>query len=96
MRMMLKVRIPVEAGNAAIQGGELPKALESMMEKLKPEAAYFVAEDGVRSALIFFDMADISDIPTIAEPFFQGMNAKVDLVPVMNAADLQKGLSRLG
>ena len=96
MRMMLKVRIPVEAGNAAIQSGELPKALESMMGQLKPEAAYFVAEDGVRSALIFFDMADPSDIPSIAEPFFMGMNAKVDLVPVMNAEDLQKGLSRLG
>lgn len=44
MRMMLKVRIPVEAGNAAIQSGELPKALEAIMDQLKPEAAYFVAD----------------------------------------------------
>ena len=93
---MLKVRIPVEAGNAAIQGGKLPKALRAVMGQPKPEAAHFVAEDGVRSALIFFDMADLSDIPSIAEPFFMGMNAKVDPLPVMNAEGLRKGLSRLG
>lgn len=95
MRMMLKVQFPVEAGNAAIQSGDLPNALEGTMERLKPEATYFVAEDGMRTALIFFDMAEASDIPVIVEPFMMGMNAAVHLQPVMNADDLQKGLSQL-
>ena len=62
------------------------------MRKLKSEAAYFVAEAGLRSAMIFFDMQNASDIPGIVEPLFMGFNAEVDLLPVMNADDLKKGL----
>lgn len=40
-------------------------------------------------------MADASDIVPVAEPFFTSMNAKVDMVPVMDADDLKTGLSKL-
>ena len=93
MRMMLKVTIPVEAGNKAIKDGVLPRTMQSTIERLKPEAAYFLAEDGKRTAFYFFDMTDASQIPTIAEPLFMGMNAALLLVPAMNAEDLQKGLA---
>ena len=39
-----------------------------------------------------FDMQNVSDIPSIVEPLFMGFNAEVDLLPVMNADDLKKGL----
>jgi hypothetical protein len=39
------------------------------------------------------DMNDSSQIAEIAERFFFGLNAKVDMVPVMAMEDLQKGLS---
>ena len=93
MRMMLKVTVPVEAGNAAVEDGSLPKIIQGAIARLKPEAAYFFAEGGERSMLIVFDMADASQIPQIAEPLFMGLNAAVSLLPVMNAEDLQKGLS---
>ena len=93
MRMMLRVTIPVEAGNQAIKDGTLPRTMQSTMERLKPEAAYFLAEDGRRTALFFFDMQDVSGIPPMVEPLFMGMNAAVTIVPVMNADDLQKGLA---
>ena len=93
MRMMLKVTIPVEAGNTAIKDGTLPQTLQKTAERLKPEASYFLAEDGKRTALFFFDMQDVSQIPSIVEPLFMGMNASLALVPVMNADDLQKGLA---
>ena len=37
-------------------------------------------------------MQNVSDIPGIVEPLFMGFNAEVDLLPVMNADDLKKGL----
>jgi hypothetical protein len=33
-------------------------------------------------------------IPALMEPLFQGMNAKVEVHPVMNFDDLKKGLSK--
>jgi len=42
-----------------------------------------------------FDLQDSSDIPSVVEPFFTTMNAKVELFPVMNAKELLKGLQRL-
>jgi hypothetical protein len=95
MRMMLKVTIPVEAGNAAIADGSLPKIMGEALERLKPEAAYFMADNGLRTALMVIDVADPADIPSIAEPFFRGFHAGVTLQPVMNADDLKKGLSKL-
>jgi hypothetical protein len=94
MRMMLRIMIPTEAGNRTIKDGSLPKVLEDAISRLKAEAAYFVAEDGVRTALIFFEMRDSSDIPPIVEPLFMGIDAEVELLPVMNADDLRQGLKK--
>ena len=57
---------------------------------------YFTTFDGQRTAYMVFDMPDASDMPVFAEPFFEGLEADVQLAPVMNAQDLQKGLSQLG
>ena len=93
MRMMLKVQMEVEAANKAIRDGTLPKIMQGVFAKIHPEASYFLAENGLRTALVFFDMKDPSEIPQIAEPFFMALNAKVDFIPVMNGDDLQKGLA---
>ena len=92
MRMMLKVTFPTEVGNRVLQDGSFSTIMEEIMSRLKPEAAYFVADRGRRSAMVFFDMQDTSDIPAIAEPLFVGLHAEIELLPVMNIDDLQKGL----
>ena len=95
MRMMLKVGIPTEAGNKGIKDGSLPKLIESTMQALNAEAAYFIAQEGRRCALFFFDMRDSSEIPGIAEPLFSGFNAEIELVPAMNGDDLRRGLAAI-
>jgi hypothetical protein len=50
MRMMLRFSLPVEKGNQAFNDGSLGKAMESIMNKLKPEAAYFGVSEGKRGA----------------------------------------------
>lgn len=95
MRTLLKVTMDVVAANNAIMDGSLPQLMQSTMEKLKPEAAYFTAMDGYRTALIVFDLKDPSEMPSISEPFFMKMHARVEMSPVMNAEDLKKGLAAM-
>ncbi|MBI4410785.1 MAG: hypothetical protein HY561_13835 [Gemmatimonadetes bacterium] len=94
MRTLLKVTIPVETGNRTIQDGTLSGVMDQMMNRIKPEAAYALTEDGKRTVLIFFDMKDPSEIPPIAEPFFMKLNAAVQFSPVMNPQELQAGLGK--
>ena len=94
MRTLGKFSLETAAGNAAIKSGELAKLVASMMEKLKPEAAYFATENGRRTAFVVFDMKEPSDIPGIAEPWFMATNASVEFCPVMTAEDVKTGLER--
>lgn len=90
MRFMLKVNIPVEEGNKAAKKGTLGKKIMAILEELKPEAVYFLADNGQRTALIFLDMKDASQIPAIAEPWFLSFNAGIEIQPVMVPEDLKK------
>jgi hypothetical protein len=90
MRFMVKVLWDVEKGNELARNGTLGKTAQSILEELKPEAAYFVAESGRRSAILFVNMEDASQIPAIAEPWFLAVNATVEFQPAMLIEDLQR------
>jgi hypothetical protein len=92
---MARISMPVEQGNRAIKDGTLGATMQRTAERWKPEAMYFTAFDGQRTAFIVFDLPDAADIPPFAEPFFTELNASVELAPAMNGNDLQKGLAQL-
>jgi hypothetical protein len=96
MRMLLRVRVDTEAGTAALRNGRLEATIMDFINNVKPEAAYFFPDQGQRCASFVFDMQDASQIPGLVEPFLQELKAEVQLAPVMNLDDLQKGLSLLG
>lgn len=96
MRMLMKISMPVEKGNEAAKSGALQRTLQSTMEALKPEAAYFYPEDGKRTAVMVFDMKGSWQLPGTLEPLFQALGASVYVTPVMNGEDLQRGFKEAG
>jgi hypothetical protein len=90
MRFLLKVNMTVEAGNAAVKEGKLGETIQSILDDLKPEAAYFTDNNGQRTGFIFLEMEDASQIPAIAEPWFLAFNASIEIHPVMVPKDLAK------
>ena len=95
MRFLIKVNIPVEAGNAAAKAGKLGATIQSILADLKPEAAYFTDDNGQRTAFLFLEMKDASQIPAIAEPWFLAFNASIEIHPVMVPDDLAKAGSAI-
>lgn len=96
MRVIARISMPVEPANRAIKNGTLGTVMQRAAERWKPEGMYFTTFDGRRTAFMVFDLPDSSDMPPFAEPFFEELNADVQMAPVMNGDDLQKGLSQLG
>ena len=90
MRFLVKARMDVEAANALARAGKLASTIQSIIEDLRPEAAYFVADGGQRTAYLIVDMEDPSQLPAVAEPWFLAFNADIEAQPAMIAEDLEK------
>lgn len=95
MRTLLRIHMQGDVANQAIQDRTLPTTLEELLDRVRPEASYFFADHGKRSAFIVFDLEDPSQIPVLSEPLFSRLGAEVEYTPVMNGDDLRKGLAQL-
>jgi hypothetical protein len=89
MRFLVKISIPVEAGNAMAKKDGF-KTIGKILEQQKPEAAYFFAEHGNRTGILIVNMTDASEVPALAEPWFLALNASIEATPVMLPEDLRK------
>lgn len=94
MRTMMMCQMDTEKANEAIKGNRLDGILRSFMDRVRPEAAYFGATEGMRTAFVVFDMDDPAQAPVICEPLFMELNAKITLIPVMNGDDVRTGVER--
>ncbi|MFD5554801.1 MULTISPECIES: hypothetical protein [unclassified Streptomyces] len=95
MRVMLRATLDTEKTNELRRNGKLSEMIQQTMDELKPEAAYFLPMGGRRTCLMVLDMADSSDLVPLGEPFLTDLGAEVEVLPIMNAEDLQRGLGKL-
>jgi Domain of unknown function (DUF3303) len=95
MRMMIKFTFPVAAGNNAQRSGRLQRVFRQLTEDLKPEADYVFPSEGKRSGFFIVEMRESAQVADIAERFFFGLDAEIEMVPVMAPEDLDKALSGL-
>ena len=97
MRVLMKVTMPHGKFNEAARDGTVEAKMKRILGELKPEAAYFTEFDGRRTGLLIVHLAEASEIPALAEPWFQQFEADVEFHPVMLPEDLERaGLQALG
>lgn len=89
MRFLLRVTFPVEAGNASARKDGFA-AIQTILQNQKPEAAYFLTQDGRRTGLLILNLENAAQIAEFAEPWFLALNAEVYWSPVMVPSDLAK------
>ena len=99
MRVMLSFTIQPEKGDALIKEGRIGENLESILEDLQPEAAYFTDVEGTRGGYLVVNIDDASQIPAMTEPLLLGVGATVQMHPVMTPEDLrgaEESLQQMG
>jgi hypothetical protein len=89
MRIMVTFRIDPEKGDALIKEGRIGETMESILEELQPETAYFTDVEGTRGGYLVVNMDDASQIPATVEPLLLGLGATVQMHPVMTPEDLR-------
>jgi hypothetical protein len=95
MKMLLRFTIDATKGSEAIKSGALQKAIGGLIEKLKPEAAYFAIDRGMRAGFMVFEMKSANQQVEIAEPLFD-LGCEIQLSPCMTPQDLQEGFKAAG
>jgi hypothetical protein len=71
--------------------------MKKILEDVKPESAYFTERNGHRGGVLIVEVANPSDVPRLAEPWFLTFNAEVEFRVAMTPEDLgRSNLEALG
>jgi hypothetical protein len=95
MKVMVTFSFPTPSGNPVVRSGKIAEIFGGLVADLKPEAVYLYPVRGERGGHFIVNMTDSSEVATIAERFWHGLSATVEMTPVMDGQDLQKGLAGL-
>jgi len=97
MRFLMKVSLPDEPFNNFVKNGSAGEKMQQILTELKPEAAYFIEMNGLRTGILIVNLDNTSEMPAKAEPWFLLFDAKVEFHPAMLPEDLAKsGLEAIG
>ena len=87
---MITCRIPMEKANDLAKTASLHSTIHSILEELKPEAAYYSDIEGARVGYIVVSMDDASQISSIVEPLYLRLGAAIQVHRVMTPEELGK------
>lgn len=76
------VPTPIDEVNTLVKEGRIGPTPETIIDELKPEAAYLLEIEGVRGGYLVVNMDDVSQIPAMAEPLFLELGATAQISPV--------------
>ena len=97
MRMLLQAYFPNEEFNEAVRDGTVGEKLQRIISDAKPEAVYFIEDEGQRSVMLVVDVEHSWEIPGLAEPWFLTFNARTKFRIAMTPEDLSlAGMDDLG
>jgi hypothetical protein len=85
---MLTGRVQTDEGNEMVKNGTLGETIQTILEDIKPEAAYFSDIEGARGGYFVVNVDDASEIPAVVEPFMLKARATVQMHPVLTPEDL--------
>ena len=88
MKFLIKANWPNENENEQFVAGKGGEIIQGILEEIKPEAVYFGLEGGERTMFMIVNINEASQMPSIAEPMFLGLNARIEIIPVMTPEDI--------
>lgn len=96
MRFLLRISLPTDNGNAMVRDPNFQQKLDKVMGEVKPDAAFFAAENGVRTIYLSVTFADTHELPRYVEPFWLSFGASVNVIPAMSQEDFGKAMPIIG
>jgi hypothetical protein len=90
MRFMITFRMPTDTANAVIKEGRLPETVQSIMEELQPEAAYFTVVDGARGGHFIVNIDNPAQLAAMLEPLYLALGAKIEAQLALTPEDFEQ------
>jgi len=95
MRFLITFSFPTETGNIKLADPEFGAKFSTLLKEIGAEAVYLCPVDGKRGGYVIVSFNDSSMIASIAEKFWNWLNAEVKFTPVMIPEDLAKAMSEI-
>jgi hypothetical protein len=91
MHFLVKETIPNDAGNDMLRSGpKMQELIQKVLGDVKPESAYFSVADGQRTLFLIVELNEGHEMVRIGEPLWLGLQADVEVWPVMNVNEFDK------
>ena len=89
MKYLLKVTLDTETASTAIRDGSIMEKMQRILGELKPEAAYFVSENGGRTCYFVVNADDVTSLQILSEPWWLLFKADVSILPAFTLQDME-------